>query len=67
MLVMQNTSKPESTLKKKCNAIAHHTVCKSVEMEERLTGYIRSEDNPADLLSKVVIGHKRKLLLSLVL
>ena len=43
--VIHNTSKPESTLKKKCNAIAYHAVCKSVGMEKTLTGHIRSEDN----------------------
>ena len=38
-----------------------------VAMRESLTGHIRSEDNPSDLLTKVVTGHKRKHLVSLVL
>ena len=45
MLIIHNTSKPESTLKKKCNVIAFHAICKSVAMRESLTGHIRSEDN----------------------
>ena len=50
-----------------CNAIAYHSICDSVAMGESLAGHIRSEDNPADLLTKVVIGHKGKHLVSLVL
>ena len=41
MWVTHNTSKPESTLNKKCNAIAYHAVSKSVAMGETLTGHIR--------------------------
>ena len=67
MLVIHNTSKPEWTLKKKCNAIACHVVCKSVTMGESLTGHIRSEGNTANLLTKIVTGHKRKHILLLVL
>ena len=66
-LVIHNASKAESTLKKKCNAIAYHVICKSVEMGESLTGHIRLEDNPADLLTMVVTGQKKKHLVSSVL
>ena len=62
-----NTSKPESTLKKKCNVIAYHFMWKSVTMKESLTGYEGSEDNPSDLLTKVINGKKKKHLVSLVL
>ena len=58
MSVIHNTSKPKSTLKKKCNAIAYHAIHESMAMEETLTGHIRSEDKLADLLTKVVTGHK---------
>ena len=58
MSVVNDTSKPESTLKKKCNAIAYHAIYKSVAMRESLTGHIRSEDNPADLLTKVITGQQ---------
>ena len=64
--VISDTSKPESTLKKICDAIAYHAVCESVAIRESLTGHIRSEDNPADMLTKVFIRQKRKHLVSLV-
>ena len=67
MLVIHSTSKPESTHKKKCNAIAYHVIHKSVTIGESLIWYVRSEDNQADLLSKVVTVWKRKYLVSLVL
>ena len=54
MLVIHNTSKPESTLKKKCNAIACHAICKPVAMGVKLMGHIRSKNNPTDLLTKIV-------------
>ena len=60
MLVIHNTSKPESTLKKKCNAIAYHAICKSVTVIESLARHIRSKDNMADLLIKVFAGQKRR-------
>ena len=67
MLVIHNTSKPQSTLKKKYNAIAYHAICKSMAMGETLTGHTRSEVNPADLLTKIVTGNKHRHLVSLVL
>ena len=65
--VVHNTSKSESTLKMKCNAIAYHAVYESVAMRETFTGHRRSEYNPASLLTKVVTGQKRKHPVSLVL
>ena len=47
ILVFHNTSKPESTLKKRCNAIAYYAICNSTAMGERLTGHVRSENNSA--------------------
>ena len=40
MLVIHNTSNSELTLKKKCNAIAYHAICKSVAMGEPLTRHV---------------------------
>ena len=48
-------------------AIAYHVVCEPSAMGERLTGHVRSEDNPVDLLTKVVTGHKCKHLVSVLL
>ena len=66
MLVIHNTLKSESTHKKKCNTIANHAIHESITMKESLTGHKRSEDDSADLLTKVVIGWKRKHLVLLV-
>ena len=49
MSAIHKTSKLESTVKKKCNTIAYHTIHKSVAMREILTGHIQSEDIPAAL------------------
>jgi len=68
MSVIHNTQTPESTLKKKSNEICYHAVRESVAMGESRTGHIRSEDNPADLGSKLVPpGAKRDRLVDMVL
>ena len=63
MSVIHNTSRYGST-PKRCNANAYRAICESVAMRESLTGHIRSEVNPADLLTKGVTGQKRKHLVS---
>ena len=67
MLVIHNTSKPESTMKKKRNAIAYYAVHESMAMGETLTGHIKQEDNPAELLTKIITGNKHTHLVSLIL
>ena len=67
MSVINNTSKPESTLKKKCNTIAYHAFHEYVAMRESLIGHRRSEDNPADLLTMVKTRQKRNHLVPKVL
>ena len=47
MLVVHNTTKPESTLKKKSNAIAYHAVREAVAMGEILIAYINTKENIA--------------------
>ncbi len=54
MSVIHNTQKPESTLKKKSHQIGYHAIRESVAMGEMITGHVRTEDNPADLRSKIV-------------
>ena len=63
---IHNTSKLESTLKNKCNEIAYHAIHESVAMGETLTGHIRFQDNPADLLTKAFTEQKKRHLVSLV-
>ena len=66
MPIIHYTPKLAST-QKKCNVIAYHAVHKSVTIGESLTGHIRSEENPDELCTKVVTGHKRTHLVLLIL
>jgi 3-keto-L-gulonate-6-phosphate decarboxylase len=68
MSVIHNTQRPESTLKKKSNSICYHFVRESVAMGESLTGHVRSEDNPADICTKVIAGGiKRERLTDMIM
>ena len=67
MLVVHNTSRPKSVLRKKSNSVCYHTVFESVAMGESLVGYIPSKENVADLMTKVLHGHKRRYLVSNIL
>ena len=60
MSVIHNTSRPESTLKKKCNAICYHAVREAVAMKEAIVSHISTNYNWADLLTKVLYGQKRR-------
>lgn len=68
MSVIYNTQRPESTLRKKSNAICYHAVRESVAMGESLTGHIKSTENPADIATKVMAnGQKRRNLVNKLL
>ena len=60
MSVIHNTQRPESTLKKKSNAICYHAVREAVAMGELLTGHCSTHDNESDLMTKVLFGQKRR-------
>ena len=60
MSVVHNTSSPESTLKKKSNAIAYHAVRESVPMGEMLFAFIKSDANIADIMTKVLPGGEKR-------
>jgi hypothetical protein len=62
MSVINNTSKPESVLKKKNNSICYHAIREAVAMGEMVTTHIPTIYNLADLLTKVLFGHKRRSL-----
>ncbi len=53
-----NLTRPESTLKKKCNFICYHAVQESVAMGESLITHITTHDNLSDLMTKVTHGTK---------
>jgi hypothetical protein len=64
MSVLHNTSNPESTLKKKSNSIAYHLVRESIAMDEMRTGYVNTDENYADLMTKnLPRGERRENLL----
>ena len=68
MLVIHNTQRPESTLKKKSNAICYHFARESVAMGEAMTGHVESSENPADFATKVIPGgQKRNHLVGMIL
>ena len=63
MSVIKNTQNPESTLKKKSNSICYHASRESVAMDESRMAHISTNENPADITSKIVGGgHKRTYL-----
>ena len=67
MSVIHNTQRPESTLKKKSNSICYHAMRESVAMGESLTGHVPTDENPSDLLTKVLTGRKREYHVSNIL
>jgi hypothetical protein len=62
-----NSSRPESTLKKKCNSVCYHAIHKSVAMGKSLITHIRTQLNLADFLTKVTNGATRRRLVGNVL
>ena len=56
---IHNTQCPESQLKKKSNSICYHAVREVVAMGKLLTGHVKTDENPADILIKVVGGGSR--------
>ena len=68
MSVVKNSSKPESTLNKKSNAICYHAVREAVAMGECLVTHIPTGDNLGDLATKLIPGGiKRSRLVDMVL
>ena len=62
--VLWNTTNPDSVLKKKTSSVAYHFVQEGVRNYEWRTAYIKTSDNPSDLLTKslpVGINRKRKV------
>ncbi len=52
------SSRPESTLKKKCNSICYHAIRELVAMGETLLMHFRTGENLADFLTKTTSGAK---------
>ena len=58
--VWWNICIPDSTMNKKNHAIAYHFVREGVAREEWVTGYVRSEKNDADPLTKAILAGERR-------
>jgi hypothetical protein len=68
MYVIHNTQRPESMLMKKSNSICYHVARESAAMGECIMTHVRSENNPADICTKVVYaGMKRRHLVGMLL
>ena len=62
-----NLTKPESTLKKKCNSICYHAVQESVAMGESRITHISTHNNLSDLMTKTTHRAKCRKLVSGIL
>ena len=60
ILVTYNDHIPGSTLRGNSNLIFYHPMSDSVEMWESLTNHILTNDNPSDLMTKVLAFYKRQ-------
>ena len=68
MSVIHNTSKPESTLRKKANSVCYHYIREAVAADECRTGHISTHENCADIATKPLPnGEKRDRLVGKVL
>ena len=67
MSVVLNSSKPESVLRKKSNAIAYHFVRENVANGSCRIAFEPSKTNLADLLTKIQTGTERTRLASMIL
>ena len=60
MSVIHNTQCPEFTLRGRNNSIFYHTMRESVAMGELLMTHIPKNDNPLNLMMKVLAGQNRR-------
>ncbi len=65
--VLANTTAPESTLKKKSNAIPYHFLQEGCARDEWQTAYINTDENVADLLTKPLAGPKQTKFVQMLL
>ena len=66
--VLSNISVPNSMLKKKSNSIAYHFIREGTAKDECRFQYIKSAENPADILASAIAGEiDRKCKVSMML
>ncbi len=61
-----NSSRPESTLKKKCNSICYHAIRESVAMGESLITHIKTDDKPQDWRPVVLLNCTNQLVMHIL-
>jgi hypothetical protein len=68
MSVIHNMQRPESMSKKKSNIICYDVAQESAAMDECIMAHVRSENNPADVCTKVApAGQKHHHLTGLLI
>ena len=67
MSVVHNTSRLESTLKKKSNSFVYHFIRESAAASEIQISHAKSKENISDMLTKIQMGPERKWLAQMVL
>ena len=67
MSVIYNTSRPESTLKKKSNSICYDAVRETGASGKFLTTHCKTRDNCYDMMIKVLSGHKKRYNISRII
>ena len=60
MSEIHNTRRPESTLRRKSNSVCCREIRESVVMGEMLTNHILKNYNPSGLMTKILVGKKRR-------
>ena len=65
--ILTNSSQSFSVLKKKWNAIAYHFVREGSAKDEWRIAYINRDDNCADMLTKPLVGMKRRKFTNMLL
>ena len=60
MSVVHNTQRPDSTIRKKSNQICYHFIRESVAMNESLVTHIETNENPADLATKILTSQPKR-------
>ena len=65
--VVKSTTRPESTLKKKHNAINYHRIREAQAAGHINITWVESGNNLADVLTKVLVGEKRRELIRRIL
>ena len=65
--LVKTTTRPESTLKKKHNAINYHRIREAQAAGHVAIAWIDGNDNLADAFTKVTVGQRRRYLYSKIL